>query len=148
MGEMAGTRDSVVDDSADSTRASSRVNGIVGVLQAIFGLLFLLGLATMVLLVATRGSAHYPIEKWACVALGLEAYGLTYLGLRLRKPWVVPLIILESAYVVMPCLSERPDTLTSVVVTRVWSALALYQLWFFTRPATRRLFGADGMVVL
>ena len=107
-----------------------------------------MGLATMILLLATRGSAQYPVGKSACVALGLEAYGLTYCGLRLRKPWVVPLIVLESAYVVMSCLSGQPDTAMSVAVTRVWSALALYQLWFFTRPATRRFFGADGMGVL
>ena len=108
----------------------------------------LLGLAATVLVLATKGSGHYPIAKWACVALGLEGYALTYLGLRLRKPWIVPLIVMESAYVVTASLSEQPETLVAVVVIRAFSALALYQLWFFSRPATRRFFRADGMVVL
>ena len=148
MGEMAGTRDSLVDDGPGSTTPSNRVSGVVGVLQTIYGLVVLLSLAATVLVLATKGSAHYPIAKWACAALGLEAYALTYLGLRLRKPWVVPLIAIESAYVVTPCLSEQPVTLVAVVVIRAFSALALYQLWFFTRPATRRFFGAGGVVVL
>ena len=91
MGEMAGTRDSLVDDGPGSTTPSNRVSGVVGVLQTIYGLVVLLSLAATVLALATKGSAHYPIAKWACAALGLEAYALTYLGLRLRKSWVVPL---------------------------------------------------------
>jgi hypothetical protein len=73
---------------------------------------------------------------------------LTYLGLRLRKPWVVPLIVGESVYLMTPCLSTPPEGLMAVVVVRAVSALALYQLWFFSRPSTRRCFGAEGTVVL
>src|SRR6266566_6351822 len=102
MGNMAGTRDSLVDDSPGST-VSSHVSGVVGVLQTIYALVVLLGLAATVLVLATKGSGHYPIAKWSCVALGLEGYALTYLGLRLRKPWIVPLIVMESAYVVTSC---------------------------------------------
>ena len=79
MGEMAGTRDSLVDDGPGSTTPSNRVSGVVGVLQTIYGLVVLLSLAATVLALATKGSAHYPIAKWACAALGLEAYALTYL---------------------------------------------------------------------
>ena len=148
MGEMAGTRDSRVDDSPSGTRASSHVSAVVGVLQTIYGLVSLLGLAVMVLVLATKGLAHYPIAKWTCAALGLEAFALTYMGLRFRKPWVVPLIVMESAYAVTPCLSEQPEALAAVVVTRASAALGLFQLWFFTRAATRRFFGADAIVVL
>jgi len=147
MTEMASTRDSVAHDSPCSTRASSRVNLVTGVLQTIYGLgLLLLFLATVIVL-ATKGPSHYPIAKWACLALGLEAITFMYFGLRNRKPWVVPLIVFESAYAVLPCLSEQPETLVAVVFTRAFSALALYQLWFFTRPATRWFFGADGAMV-
>jgi hypothetical protein len=137
----AATRDRVAE-----FMAASPVDRVISALQTIYGLVFLLGVGVIVL--ATKGSVHYPPEAWACVALGLEGYALTYLGLRFRKPWVIPLIVWESANVVTPCLSERPETLVAVVVIRAFSALALYQLWFFTRPATRRFFGADGMVVL
>jgi hypothetical protein len=101
-----------------------------------------------VIVLATKGSVHYPPEAWACVALGLEGYALTYLGLRLRKPWVIPLIVWESAYLMTPCLSRPPEGLVEVVAIRAFSALALYQLWFFSRPATRRYFGAEGTVML
>jgi hypothetical protein len=141
MGLDAATRDRVA-----AFMAASHVDRGVSALQAIYGLVFLLGLGVIVL--ATKGSLHYPPEAWACFALSLEGYVLTYLGLRLRKPWVVPLIVWESAYLMTPCLSKPPEGLMAVVVVRAVSALALYQLWFFSRPATRRCFGAEGTVVL
>ena len=147
MREMSSTRDSLAHNSPWSTRASSRVPLVIGVLQTIYGLWLLLLLLAMVVVLAIKGPSHYPIAKWACLALVLEADTLTYFGLRLRKPWVVPLIVLESAYAMIPCFSEQPETLVAVVVTRTFSALALYQLWFFTRPATRWFFGTDGTMV-
>ena len=137
----AATRDSV-----SSFLAASHVDRVVGALRTIYGLVFLLGLGVIVL--GTKGSVHYPSETWACVALGLEGYALTYLGLRLRKPWVVPLIVWESAYLMIPCLAKPPEGLVAVVAIRAVSALALYQLWFFSRPAARRYFGAEETVVL
>jgi hypothetical protein len=148
MGEIADTRDSLVNDDRRSSITPSGVSRVVGVLRTVYGLAVILGVGATVSLLATKGSAHYPIAKWACLALALEGYSLTYLGLRLRKAWVVPLIGLESAYAVVPWLSEQPETLAAVVMVRVFSALTLFQLWFFTRPATRRFFGTDGMVVL
>lgn len=137
----AATRDSV-----STFMGASHVSRVVGALQTIYVLVLLLGVGGIVL--ATKGSVHYPPEVWASFALGLEGYALTYLGLRLRKPWVVPLIVWESAYLMTPCLSKPPEGLVAVVAIRAVSALALYQLWFFSRPATRRYFGAEGTVVL
>jgi hypothetical protein len=141
MGLDAATRDRVA-----TFMAASPVDGVVSALQTIYGLVFLLGVGVIVL--ATKGSLHYPPEAWACFGLTLEGYVLTYLGLRLRKPWVVPLIVGESVYLMTPCLSTPPEGLMAVVVVRAVSALALYQLWFFSRPSTRRCFGAEGTVVL
>jgi len=137
----AATRDRVA-----TFMAASYIERVVGALQTIYGLVCLLGLGVIVL--AIKGSVHYPPETWACVALGLEGYALTCLGLRLRKPWVIPLIVLESAYLLVPCLSRPPEGLIAVLTVRAVSALALYQLWFFTRPATRQFFRAEGIVVL
>lgn len=147
MGETASTRDSLAHDGPWLTRASSHVHLVVGVLQTIYGLGLLLLLLATVIVLATKGPSHYPMAKWACLALGLEVSAFMYFGLQLRSPWVVPLIVLESAYAVIPCLSEQPETLVAVVVTRAFSALALYQLWFFTRPATRWFFGTAGTMV-
>ncbi len=138
--------DAATRDRVSAFMAASHVNRVVGTLQTIYGLVFLLGVGVIVL--ATKGSVHHPPEAWACVALGLEGYALTYLGLRLRKPWVIPLIVWDSAYLMTPCLSRPPEGLVEIVAIRAFSALALYQLWFFSRPATRRYFGAEGTVML
>jgi hypothetical protein len=142
MGLDAATRDRV-----SAFMMATRVEMVVGAVQATYALVILvLGLGVVVL--ATKGSVHYPPETWACVALGFEGYALTYLGLRLRRPWVVPLIVWESACLMTPCLSRPPEGLAAVVVVRAVSMLALCQLWFFSRPATRRFFGAEGPVIL
>jgi hypothetical protein len=99
------------------------------------------------LLLATAGPARYSIGQWTCIGLGLEAIALTYLGLRFRKPWVVPLILFSSAYTLIPCAAHRPETLLAVIISRAGMVLALYQLWFFTRPDTGRFFGTDGTTV-
>jgi hypothetical protein len=59
---------------------ASGVEMVVSALQAIYGLMFLL-LGIEVIVLGIRGSAHYAPETWACMALGLEGYALTYLGL-------------------------------------------------------------------
>jgi len=125
---------------------ASRVEMIVGALRMLYGLVFLLMSLGFVVL-AIRGSLHYSPWRWACVALGLEAYALTYLGLRLRKSWVVPLILFESAWLVTGVFRDAPLGLASAAVERAMWALGLWQLWFFTRPATRRFFGVEGPIV-
>jgi hypothetical protein len=139
--------DAATRDRVTAFMMASGVEVVVGVLRAIYGLIFLLlGIAVIVL--GMRGSAHYAPETWACIALGLEGYALTYLGLRLRKPWVVPLIVWESACLMTPCLSRPPEGVAAVVLIRAVATFGLCQLWFFSRPATRRFFGAEGTVVL
>ncbi len=138
----AATRDRV-----SAFMMASRVEMVVGALRMLYGLGFLLFSLGLIVL-AIRGSLHYSPWRWSCAALGLEAYALTYLGLRLRKPWVVPLIVWESACLVAPSPSGLPEGLAALVVVRGVSTLGLFQLWFFSHPATRRFFGAEGTVVL
>jgi hypothetical protein len=105
-------------DRVSAFMMASRVETVVGALQAIYVLVLPLGLGVIIL--AAKGSAHYPPETWACVALGFEGHALTYLGLRLRKPWVVPLIVWESAYLMTPSLSKPPEGLTAASTGRLW----------------------------
>jgi hypothetical protein len=150
MGELAGNRDSLAHNGARATGSSSDLEFVIGILQVLYGLvlaLLLLAIVLIACLLAIGDFPHYAITTWACFALGFEANILVYFGLKSRKQWVVPLIVLGSVHVMISCLSRQPDTLAAVVAIRAVSALTLYQLWFFTRPATRSLFGADGAIV-
>jgi len=72
---------------------------------------------------------------------------LIYFGLRLRKPWVVSLIVFGSASTMIPSIGSHPETVMAVVTSRAGALFSLYQLWFFTRPATTRFFGINGTTV-
>jgi hypothetical protein len=117
---------------------------VVRAFQALYGIGLLLLSLVLAVLLAIKGPSLYPNWKWVCVGLGLETIGLVYCGLRFRRPWVVPLIVATSAYAVLPCLPETPDTLATTSILRAASVMSLFQLWFFTRPDARRYFNADG----
>jgi hypothetical protein len=80
-------------------------------------------------------------------------FGLIYFGLRARREWVVPLVLVSAAFA---CLQAaivilHPAGEAGVLVTKVPAGLALwffgYQLAFFSRPEVRALFKHHGRVV-
>jgi hypothetical protein len=150
MGEITSTRGSQAYAGPWSTRPSTHVDLSVRVLRAIHGLLIGLVFFVMaLLLLATGGLPRYTLATWACATLGLGVLILNYFGLRLRKAWLVPLVVMWSVYYVVGSIFRgEPNSLPDVVVVRAMSVLALYQLWFFTRSGTRAAFGADGTIVL
>ena len=123
-----------------------RVERIVATIQGIYAGILLVCLALGLLLASTVPS-RFSIGQWACIAFGLGTGALTYLGLRFRKPWVVSLIVFSSAYAVIPCAAGHQETVLAVIISRIGAIFALYQLWFFTRPDTGRLFGTNGTTV-
>lgn len=150
MAEITSTHDSPAYAGAWSTRPSTRVDLSVRILRAIHGLLIgLTSFLIVLLLLATGGVPPYTLATWACATLGFGVLVLNYVGLRFRKAWLVPLIVMWSVYyVMMSALRGEPNSFVDVLVIRAMSVLALYQIWFFTRPATRAAFKADGTIVL
>jgi hypothetical protein len=143
---MARTQSPIAEDGAWSPGVSSHVGMIVGVLQSIYGVgVLLLSLAAALLLVIA-GPSRYPPGAWACAGLGLAAMAVTYFGPRLRKSWVVPLIVAWSAYAVVPSLRDS-ETVVATVTLRAVALVSLFQLWLFTRAETRRYFRVSGMTV-
>jgi hypothetical protein len=92
-----------------------RVEWIVAGIQRVNAFLFVvLGLA-LVGLLAIRGPGRFSFGQWLCIGVTFETIVLTYVGLRLRKPWVVSLMVFGSAYTMIPCAAGRPDTLVTVI---------------------------------
>jgi hypothetical protein len=119
----------------------------VEVLQGLYGVLLFVFLVLTILVLAIGGPSHYSIEKWAALGLCGETTALIYFGLRLRKKWVVPLIVFTSAIAIPRCVVGLSATVLTAVLSRVVVALPLYQLWFFRLPETRRFFGSGGATV-
>jgi hypothetical protein len=152
--EVTNDQDELADPGSWSVHSVGRVEAAVRFLQAFYGFwLFLLSLLTLMVLLI-EGPSHYPIGRWMSMGVCLGDLTATYWGLRLRKPWGVQLIAAGSAYAIFPSLMARPETvvptvpsLMAIVICRSAVALSLWQLWVFTRPETKGLFGAHGKYV-
>jgi hypothetical protein len=123
------------------------VESILVVLQKIYGTIFVIVLLAVIAVLTLNGVSRYSPTKWACIGLGLAVFAFSYRGLRGRKPWVLPLIVFSSALAIIPCVTDRPTTLIGVALNISVVAFSLYQLWFFTRPATRDFFKAGNLPV-
>jgi len=144
---MATIDSSKIQEESDRLPWPSHVELVVGTLQKVYVFGLMLLCLAIVLVLAITGPSRYQTGQWVCIGLGFEAVAFTYLGLRFRKPWVVSLIVFSSAYAMIPCMADRPETLARVILARALAVLMLYQLWFFIRPDTKRFFGTSGTTV-
>ena len=80
-------------------------------------------------------------------------FGLIYLGLRTRREWVVPLVLVSAAFAClrMVLMILHPTGDAGGLAAKVLAGLALwffgYQLGFFSRSEVRALFKHRGRVV-
>lgn len=83
----------------------------------------------------------------------LLVYGTVYLGLRRRKDWVIPLVLIFSAgsslWQAVAILSPAEDV--EAVLAKLFSGLLLmffvYQFLFFSRQEVRLFFGSKGRIL-
>src|SRR5256885_12364202 len=94
----------------------SHVEVFVSILQKIYILGLMLLCLAIVFVLVVKGPSRYQVGQWVCIGLGFEAVAFTYLGLRTRKPWVVSLIVFDSAYPMIPCVADQPETLSRVCI--------------------------------
>ena len=124
-----------------------QVQRIVGALQGIYGFALVLACLALVLLLLLTGPSRFSTGQWLGIGYCLATGAVTYFGLRLRKPWVVSLIVFGSASTMIPSIGSHPETVMAVITYRAGALFSLYQYWFFTRPATTRFFGINGTTV-
>src|SRR5262245_18671649 len=94
---MPKAEEAVADWGPTPNGSTSRIGTIVGYLQAFYGFcLFSVSLLTIAVLLL-GGPSHYAIDRWLSILLCLGNFSLMYWGLRLRKPWVVHLLVAGSA---------------------------------------------------
>jgi len=80
-------------------------------------------------------------------------YFMIYSGLRNRKSWVIPLILLTSAFSAFLFLLQflTPSTDLKLLLAKVVSALMclffVYQMIIFSRREVRSLFGASKQII-
>src|SRR2546422_6924062 len=82
----------------------------VEVLQGVYGLTLVVLCLLIALVLMISGPSHYPIGRWAALGLCVEAVAMAYFGLRLRKSWVVSLIVFSSANAMIFHIGACPQT--------------------------------------
>ena len=129
-----------------------RINIILNLFSTLYFIFLCAGVvATLVVLInisGEYGSALYTTPLYAIL------YPLiVYIGLKKRKGWLIPLILLTSAYQAYSgFLSLHLEvlgitTLTEKLFGYLLLLFSLYKLAFFTRPEVQRAFGEKGTVL-
>jgi len=124
-----------------------RVQRIVSAIQGIYAVALVTMCLALVLLLLLTGPSRFSPGRWLGIGFCFATGAVIYFGLRLRKPWVVSLIVFGSASTMIPSIGSHPETVMAVITSRAGALFSLYQLWFFTRPATARFFGSNGTTV-
>jgi hypothetical protein len=115
-------------------------------------LLCLVGLFTLPLLTSIIDGSPIPNEELESL-LQFITYLMIYLGLRNRKSWVVPLILLTSAFSSFLFFLHflTPATELKLLMTKAIAALLclffIYQMIIFSRKEVRSLFGVSKQII-
>ena len=86
-------------------------------------------------------------------ALYLLVYGTVYLGLRRRKEWVIPLVLVFSAVssvweaTAVLCPAEDVEAVLGKVLNGLLLIFFVYQFLFFSRREVRLFFGSKGRIL-
>ena len=78
---------------------------------------------------------------------------ILFLGLKYRKKWVVPFVLLVSAFGVFRMLLFilSPVESWQFILAKIFGLLGIlfygYQLRFFTKPEVRKFFQSEGLVI-
>jgi len=112
-----------------------QVQRIAGAIQGIYAFALVLICLALVLLLPFTGLSLFSPGRWLgigfCFAMGV----VTYFGLRLRKPWVVSLIVFGSASTLIPSIGSHPETVTAVITSRAGALFSLYQIVVLHSPS-------------
>ncbi len=139
----------------DETRVLSdeQIARRVKVIRTVYAWLAWLG-GICVIFVLLGLSKKYPRIQALETFIAVWAYSFTYYGLKGRKEWVIPLLLIMSAVTVIRSLLavlEPANDLASFLHKIVESAFVLfsaYQIYVFRRREVREFFGANGKVVV
>lgn len=134
--------------SADDSLMDGKTEKTVGRIQKTFLVLALIETSFALDRIADQEFADFFEISWAVVI-----YVSIYLGLRSRRAWVLPLILLYSAF---SCFWRIQHLLilaqeTGMLTVKVYYCLLLfffaYLLVFFSKQQVKRLFGVKGRVI-
>jgi len=124
--------------------SEKQIRIIVTVVKSLYLFIFLLAVAILFL------SFVHSLERFMSqIFLGLPAVvsGTIFFGLHKRKAWIIPIIVLVSAFSLVTGFLSFPDTLSAIIGKWFGIFWAMFMLYFFTRKEVREYFGAKGIFV-
>ena len=113
--------------------------------------LFLIIILLLSILATLLESMNNP-EAWE-VVIQIIIYSVIYWGLRNRKSWVVPLIIIASVlsliltFIGLVSPAENFQDLLGKIYSVAFISFLIYQLWLFQKREVKSLFGYIGLPV-
>jgi hypothetical protein len=125
----------------------------IKVMQMIYAWLAWLGSIATVFVLLGLSKKHPPIEALEGI-MAVCAYSFAYYGLKRRKHWVIPLLFIMAAFMFIRSLLlilQPANDITSLLYKIFDSAyvfFAAYQIYMFRRTEVRRVFHANGEIIV
>ncbi len=129
-----------------------RVNILINRIQKVYLLIIFLVALGLVHNLLSESESSSPREC-AQTATTLFVYFLIYIGLKLRKEWITPLVLISSAFLLLRTfLSGFEATngifgLISVVGRILFVLFSAYQIQFFSKREVRNFLGSRETII-
>jgi hypothetical protein len=130
----------------------NKVHSIVIRIRVIYFVLACFGII-VVLYSASGISSMFGYREGLVSTLDVLIYSSIYFGLRHIRKWVVPLILIHSAfslYCSLLLILHQADNITMILSKFIAMMLVLfyaYQILFFSKGEARNYFGSQGTII-
>ncbi len=128
----------------------AKVESIVNKIRKIYFVLICLGVFGVLILLGV--SDKYGHKDSLGVIITLIVYLMIYFGLRLRKKWVIPFVLISSAFGVLRTLlailqpAEDIEAIIHKFMAVIMFLFYAYQLKFFSKREVRAFFRSEGII--
>lgn len=119
--------------------SENKIRSIISFLRWFYLLVAIIGFLSI--------AGYYVLNKkiLAVDAIYLFVNIIFFIGLRYRKPWVVPLILLFSSIGLINHFLTFPTTVLLIIVKVLAMALDVFLIYFCTKKEVRVYFGTKGI---
>lgn len=141
--------DATIQGSAGSKIARDKIESIIRIIQKVYFVIALLPILFAPVALAKSSGIGHVVQDVLFAIL----YGCAYFGLRRRREWAIPLVLIVSAFgcfsgligLVQPAADIK--ALLGKIFFLLWFFFSAYQIAFFRRADVRALFGDKGTLI-
>ncbi len=139
--------------SLETASIAEKIERRMQIIRRIYAGLALLGGIAIFFAMLGLPRQHPPIEALEG-ALTVFVYTFIYYGLKGKKSWVIPLLLIMAAFILTTSFlsilrpANSPSSFLGKIVDSAYVLFAAYQIYLFKRKEVRDLFGSKGKILM